>query len=378
MVVYLFLICLTLFYVLYPFQNGYIIKSSFYLLFLLLSLIVGFRDMIGGYDVYVYGAYFDSLDKGITLKSIFSENQLFEKGFSIYNFLLHEFTRNRYIFFLITSLITYTLFALSSSRYALRILPIFLFFFFCKFFFMSFTYVRQGLAMSTIWLSIPFIEKRKFLPFSLLVILATSFHNSAVIFLLAYILSYRKFSSLQIISMLFCSLILGQLGFLNSILSFWGDVTQAEKIINYGDSEMGSTNIFYIMDILLLTFCILYFRQLFYSDKKISTIVNIALLYSCITLLTIREATLLRFSWYFLIGYFGVFAYSYRFFSYTKFYFVKVLILVYFLATFLRTMIIWDYGDMIPYKTFFSSGQRESFWNMREYDSNYINDKFYK
>ncbi len=53
------------------------------------------------------------------------------------------------------------------------------------------TGLRQAIAMSICMLSIRFIQKRKLIPFVLLVLIAAQFHHSAYIFLVMYILGTR-------------------------------------------------------------------------------------------------------------------------------------------------------------------------------------------
>lgn len=91
------------------------------------------------------------------------------------------FTDNRYVFFFITSIISYLLVS-KSMKLCEEIILFSLFIFFCKYFLMSFVYVRQFLAMGIVWLAVPFIINRNFLKFSIVVLLASTLHTSAVIF----------------------------------------------------------------------------------------------------------------------------------------------------------------------------------------------------
>ncbi|MBR5202239.1 MAG: EpsG family protein [Clostridia bacterium] len=61
-----------------------------------------------------------------------------------------------------------------------------------------FTGVRQCLAMCICLLSYRFIKKRKLIPFVILILLAVSFHKSAILFLAAYILYAIRFNILTI------------------------------------------------------------------------------------------------------------------------------------------------------------------------------------
>lgn len=53
---------------------------------------------------------------------------------------------------------------------------------------------RQMIGAAFLMLSIPFIEKRKFVPFFVLVLIATGFHTTCIVFLAVYIIAYVNIS----------------------------------------------------------------------------------------------------------------------------------------------------------------------------------------
>ena len=74
--------------------------SSFLFLFLLgLSLFVGFSDMFGGYDRYIYGEVFDNIADITTIKGDYSDSFLYnfyssEIGYTLLNVIISFFTEN--------------------------------------------------------------------------------------------------------------------------------------------------------------------------------------------------------------------------------------------------------------------------------------------
>lgn len=56
----------------------------------------------------------------------------------------------------------------------------------------SLTGLRQTVAISVVLFSIDYMLKRRFIPFILLIALASLFHNSAILFIPAYFLPYKK------------------------------------------------------------------------------------------------------------------------------------------------------------------------------------------
>ena len=136
-----------------PGRNQY---SSFLFLFLLgLSLFVGFSDMFGGYDRYIYGEIFDNIADVTTIKGDYSDSLLYnfyssEIGYTLLNVLISFFTENRYIFILIVTLIIYTLLFVSIKKYTVNY-PLATILFLGLWFFFTFTYLRQVLGATIVW-----------------------------------------------------------------------------------------------------------------------------------------------------------------------------------------------------------------------------------
>ena len=90
-------------------------------LFLCLALFVGFGDMLGGYDRYIYGEAFegiaDSLRNGRGLESMLYLVNGNEYGYFYWQALVGLFTPNRYIYILITTLFIYVLYFFAFKRY---------------------------------------------------------------------------------------------------------------------------------------------------------------------------------------------------------------------------------------------------------------------
>ncbi|MCF0236073.1 MAG: EpsG family protein, partial [Bacteroidaceae bacterium] len=96
---------------------------NFALVMLCLALFVGLGDMLGGYDRYIYGEVFDYMSKtfhdyGIISLPIFNRYFGVEMGYGAWNLLIGLVTGNRYLFILITTLVTYALYARTIYRYS--------------------------------------------------------------------------------------------------------------------------------------------------------------------------------------------------------------------------------------------------------------------
>ena len=228
---------------------------------LFLAFFVGLTDMFGGYDRYIYGELFDSL-ADVThagknpFKSYAFEFYGSEFGYGTLCVIISLFTRNRYIFILIITLIFYFLLYLSIKRYTTNY-PYAIILFFGLWFFFSFTYLRQILGTVLCWLSIEYAIKQDKTKFFLIALLGATIHNSALVFLPVYFLSQKKFSKIQILSVMSICFLIGLTNITGALQSVYGSFNtvsgyhEAQGMM--GDAE-GSFRIAYAF---LSFFCVL-------------------------------------------------------------------------------------------------------------------------
>ena len=154
-----------------------------------LALFVGFGDMLGGYDRYIYAELFDdtsdATDAAIPYIDASISGYYKEYGYVLLNILISHITANRYIFILLVTFIIYGLIYKSFSEY-LENYPLGMILFLGLMFCFTFTYLREVIAVSISWYAMRYAVKRNFWKFILFTSLAISFHNSAVIFLPFY------------------------------------------------------------------------------------------------------------------------------------------------------------------------------------------------
>ena len=184
-------------------QNN-VLFFSIYMCFL--ALFVGFSDMFGGYDRYIYGEIFDNIADVTTMKGDYSDSLLYnfyssEIGYTFLNVLISFFTENRYIFILIVTLIIYILLFVSIKKYTVNY-PLATILFLGLWFFFTFTYLRQVLGATIVWLGIRYVIERKFWRFMVVVLIGFSMHNSAIIFFPLYFIPQRKFSPKLIVGIM--------------------------------------------------------------------------------------------------------------------------------------------------------------------------------
>ena len=181
---------------------GFILKDKkreLYILtsFLVLFLIIALRhpsmgiDLHYGYENGYIGVY--SVYSNCPWEKVFNLNYVFyEKGFLLFNKVLGIFSKQPQMLLIGTALVSlvpvfFTIYKESEdSLFSILIylgLPSFL---------MVFSALRQVIAISLVFLSIVYIRKKKFFTQLILILLAATFHKTALVFLVAYPLYYVK------------------------------------------------------------------------------------------------------------------------------------------------------------------------------------------
>ena len=337
-------------------------KANFlFIAFAILTIcIAGFRDMIGGFDVYVYGQAYEA--PILQLANL----QIFEPGFVFFYSVLHYVSTDRAFMFFVSSVII-----LGGHFYFYRKLSIWpyvtIFIFFCKFYLMSFVYLRQGIAMVLVLWSISFLLKKKYIPTLLICILAFFFHKSAIIFLPFIFIAYYQFSYLQIIFLAIIVAVLSISGLGAELILGVSELTENEKLAKYSHKS-GTINYFYVIEGLLLLTLVLNLKHKFYLNKNHIVYFNGILIYGLVIIFSITNATFIRFGWYyfsFLCLGFPVIIKLIDSPDFKRLF--KKAIFVYYSLVFFRLLLVYDGGDFYPYKSIFQDFDRKGRWEFMEY-----------
>ena len=355
--------------------------SSFLFLFLLgLSLFVGFSDMFGGYDRYIYGEIFDNIADITTMKGKYSESLYYnfynsEFGYTFLNVLISFFTENRYIFILIITLIIYICLFISLRKYTENY-PLAVVLFMGLWFFFTFTYLRQVLAATIVWLSIQYVIERKLWKFLVVFLIGFSMHNSAIIFFPLYFIPLRKFSPKLIVGVMLFLLLLGLSPLPNSLFEVYESSSIVERHAEYNAS--GDLRIPYILEAFFFLYLILKSYKYIPADKSHVVLLNMALIFCGILLLFVRSENGGRLSWYYMIGIIATITSicTYKTNIQNK---IPLFLIGLSLFLYIRIYTGWQvYLNLYPYKTFFTNGVRvgDYSWENYEYNHEYDNDKF--
>lgn len=191
-------------------------KQQFFLFFsfLILFLVIAFRHPSMGIDLH-YGSnlgyigaykYFSSCSwKKLFERSVFSA---FEIGFVIFNKLLSYVSQNPQMLLIGTTFFSFCPIFYTIKKESCDSLLSLIIYLGLPSFLMVFSALRQAIAISFVFSAIPLIKKKHFFLQLLLILFASTFHKTSLVFLLAYPSYHIKWSSGLRITISFCILVL--------------------------------------------------------------------------------------------------------------------------------------------------------------------------
>jgi len=356
-------------------------KQILFLSFMMLALFVGLSDMLGGYDRYIYASLFDDIADITRVGGNYKDASIFtlyssEIGYIGSNILISFITSNRYVFILLYTFIIYYLFYLSLKEYCVNYTFGMILFMSLMFFF-TFTYLRQMVGVGFAWFAIRYVYKKELYKFIICVLVAASFHNSAIILFPLYFLPIKRFSQRSIIIIMSLCLALGLSGGPSALFSLYGDVTDMQyRTDSYAEQEIGF-RYEYIIEALVFLYFILKNYSLIPTTKKNIVLLNTSLGFCAILLLFVLSLNGGRLGWYYLIGIISTLSLIAK--NVKRDSSTNRVIFIICLLLFFRILYYWGFL-LSPYKTFLTNGVRDydPVYETYEYDENYSKDKFYR
>lgn len=346
-----------------------------------LALFVGMSDMFGGYDRYIYGEVFDMIADTTDAEQSYYQNNVFdffpgEPGYIWLNIIISWITANRYIFILILTLIVYTLLFISLRRYAENY-PFALILFLGLWFYFTFTYLRQVLGATIVWLSIPYIAKRQFWKFLCCFLVAWSIHKSAILFFPMYFVPLKLYPQKTILTIMALALVVGISPIPNALFAAYGDASAVEQRADYNAS--GGFRVAYFIEAAFFLWLLMK-KYAEVPDRPTDIVLyNIALVFCAVLLFFIRSENGGRLSWYYIIGLIITITNLVTKGSDRKN--LSLMIIAVCLLLNMRIYTGWQvYLNLYPYKTFLTNSYREGdySWTNYEYDHRYDKDKLYR
>lgn len=348
----------------------------------LLGLFVGFSDMLGGYDRYIYAELFDSMADvthvgGNPWATYSFEFYGSEFGYGTFCALLSYLTGNRYIFIFIVTMTIYILLIISLREYVDNA-PFAVIMFMGLWVFFTFTYLRQVIGCTVVWLSVRYIIKRDLKMFLLVWFIGFSFHNSVVVFLPMYFLPIRKFSREKVIWVMVAALLIGLTPIPQGLFATYGEIDADRAGVQGYEMDAGFRWAYLIEAAFFLYLILANYRNIS-REKKEVVMLNMALVFCAILLVFIRSENGGRLGWMFMIGVMctlsNICVKRKRVLQHGA----LMIVVCFFL--YLRILNAWQVMiALYPYKTFLTDGYREGdpIHEKFEYDERYDEDKFYR
>lgn len=246
MLPYFILLAIVVVVAYFTFEENKPQKLGTILLFIILSLFGGLRDARVGTDT---GGYTRNFEQYRYLKRILGNGFAAlteEPGFYYLQKWLGEIS-NEYVVFLMGISVIFCFFVLRSicRNSSLPVLSLFVFITlgYYTFFFNA---ARQGLAMSIYMMAIPFLLKKRFWPYTLIVLAAALFHKTIVIAIPLYFVFTMKYSIKSLLLMIGGGLLVGFM--LPNLLSFSSTLEDRYILYTVGSAVGGyMLTLFYIV-----------------------------------------------------------------------------------------------------------------------------------
>ncbi|WP_253072901.1 EpsG family protein [Riemerella anatipestifer] len=328
----------------------------------LAGLISGSRVVtLGGYDTMVYQLMYENTEASLLA---FQNPDYFllkttERGYifvsSVFRLLGVDFNWFLLMLGIWCAFSLYKVF----SRHTVNAFLLFTIFLGKGYLYYFFTAQRQVIAMCICWLGIQYILKRKLLPFLLIVVLASLFHTSAIVFAVVYFLPKIRLSRRSVIVLFLGSLLVG-VSSLGALLGGWlsGYLPSfaATKLVGYLEGEGKGVNVLNFLEIVpVFVFVLMHRKFMEERVKNFNLFFNIYLLFIFITLAFYNFDIISRVKGYYLVGYIAVIsAIPYAVKNRKLGFGILIVVLLYFCAVMVRELLVFDDGEgYLPYQSFF-------------------------
>ena len=167
-------------------------KIFMILVCLQLILLCGLRLMTVGRDTYSYVNLYYPNVIGTALNANFFRVFNRESGYYLLTKLISLISTEYPILLIVVSSIPLILLCITVYKYSKDVVLSMTTFIALRPYAFLFTGIRQSIALGICFYSYRFIKEKRFIPFAACVVIASSFHTSAIVFLLAYLLNKIK------------------------------------------------------------------------------------------------------------------------------------------------------------------------------------------
>mgnify|MGYP001047270317 CR=1 FL=1 len=269
---------------------------------ILLFLMLALRDTSVGLDIEgLYLPYF-KLIKSMSLREIvaFCNEKETELVFYLLNYIIAIFSENVHFYLAIMAFPYVFIVSRFIYKYAKNPVIGFLIFLSLNYYCFSFSALRHTLAASILVFSYDFLKEKKLLPFLISVFIASTFHRTALIFLIAYPISNLKIGWKQIAVVM--SIVLCTTLFRDVLFNLIFLVFNSGHFYEYLSRGKSMSLVFFAINFSLYLFMLYLFGE-DRNKKSNALFLNLQFLCMCFSAMTLILGEMIRISFYF-----GIFA----------------------------------------------------------------------
>ena len=270
MVIYLLIILLLFFSLLFKIDKNSKRKKYWVIfIFLILTIVSAIRSYNVGVDTNQYFSAFKSI-----IHINWNNHYLtrYEIGFFYLNKLISLISSNPQLLLAISSCIIIPSVGNFIYRYSKNVVVSTLLYVLLNIFFFHMTGMRQSIAISILLFSIPLLENNKYIKFLIVVLLASLFHSSAIIFLIAMILNKSKYTKSSyfhtFLIMISCFLFLKPIFI--GVTSFIGKYSGYINSRDFGVSNYFGALFQFLLTFIVYSFCHILFVRIRNNNDKYS------------------------------------------------------------------------------------------------------------
>ncbi len=317
-----------------------------------------FPVLLGGLRHYVgadYGGYLlqfrDVVSSNISIASYLKTYDLINDPIGL--FLVQKFAaifNSSFLFFAITSALNYVPVVIylcrdwDDSENGSKLLAYSLFTYLFSFYPFGFAAIKQGIAMSFCLLSLSYVYNRKFVKFIICILVAASFHSSALVFIPIYFLCSKTgivtpWKKIAVISVAFIAIY--EIDFI--IQSVGG------RYLTYLDSEVKGRNLIFWMYLFWCVIFLVFRKQLIASNHKNDLLIILFVIGTIFQILGFTDAFSKRIGEYFLISQTILLPQLLCVFSKKSRKLAWILIVVFQVAMFVLQYLVLDQSSIVPY-----------------------------
>lgn len=336
----------------------------------ILIIISGTRYYLGGTDYYVYKNVFDSIPK---LNEFFINYEVLdfnyttygmEEGYLFLNSLIKTLGFNFFGFTLIHSIVFYTLLFSNVKKYTNKIGIVLVIFLYKLFFYNTFISLRQSLTIAIFWYLIKYINEKQLIKYFIGCFICMKIHTASIVLFPIYFINKIKITKKLIIrlNIIFIPCILIDMvginiySFLEPILKYIQDPTVQSKVSGIVNNTGGGINLLHTLEYFIIMFLVIEnYEKVIKYDSKDNIVIKLFLILLPIFTLFRGVEIITRIKDYFIITY-GILL-GYIFEVKCKKDILKFIIIIYYCGlTFLRFILLFDNGALMPYESYIFKG----------------------